>query len=161
MSSEETVIEAIVEGGNASGGPPIGPALGPTGVNVLQVVNKINEMTKDFEGLKIPVTIIARRSDKTFDVIVGSPPVSTLILKEAGIDKGAQTHVDFVGDIEFEQAVDVAKLKMDQFLDSSLKAAVKTVIGTCLSMGVSVDGKSPKEVQAEIDEGEYDDQLSE
>ncbi|MHA1143803.1 MAG: 50S ribosomal protein L11 [Candidatus Helarchaeota archaeon] len=157
--SEKVTIEALVEGGKASGGPPIGPALGPTGVNVLQVVNKVNEMTKDFEGLKIPVTIIANREDKSFEIIVGSPPVSALILKEAGVPKGAQNQKESVGDIEFEQLISIAKMKRDQFLDKSLKAATKTVLGTCYSMGITVDGKSPKDVQKEIDDGLHDDEL--
>lgn len=157
--SEEVTINAIVVGGNASGGPPIGPALGPTGVNVLQVVDKINEMTQEYEGLKIPVTIIARRSDKSFDVIVGHPPVSSLILKEAGIQKGASVQSEIVGEIEFEQAVEIAKSKMGELLDKTLKAAVKTVLGTCNQMGIICDGKSPREVQSEIDEGIYDDEL--
>ncbi|MHC1592430.1 MAG: 50S ribosomal protein L11 [Candidatus Helarchaeales archaeon] len=159
--SEKVTIEALVEGGKASGGPPIGPALGPTGVNVLQVVNKINELTKEFEGLKIPVKIIANRADKSFEVIVGKPPASALILKEAGISKGSNDQVQTVGNITLEQAISVAKAKMDQFLDKTLKAAVKTILGTCNSMGITVDGKSPKEVQKEIDDGLHDDKLIE
>ena len=159
--SEKVTIEALVEGGKASGGPPIGPALGPTGVNVLQVVNKINEETKDYEGLKVPITIIAYREDKSFEIIVGSPPVSALILKEAGISKGSNLQTENVGDITIEQVISIIGRKKDQLLDASLKAAVKTVLGTCVSMGITVDGKSPKDVQKEIDEGLYDDELKE
>jgi ribosomal protein L11 len=89
MSSQKVIVEAMVEGGKASGGPPIGPALGPTGVNIFQVVTKINEVTQPFSGLKVPVKIIVDPETKGFEVEVGTPPTSALILKEIGQDKGS------------------------------------------------------------------------
>jgi len=82
-----SMVEALVAGGKASAGPPLGPALGPLGVNVAQVVAKINEMTKDLNGMQVPVKVTVK-SRTEFEVEVGTPPTSALILKEAGIDKG-------------------------------------------------------------------------
>ena len=77
-------IEVLVEGGKASAGPPLGPALGPLGVNVMQVVNAINEKTKHFDGMKVPVKVIVDPKTKGFEIEVGTPPVTALILKELG-----------------------------------------------------------------------------
>ncbi|HDJ50955.1 MAG TPA: 50S ribosomal protein L11, partial [Thermoprotei archaeon] len=80
------VIEVLVEGGKATPGPPLGPALGPLGVNVAQVVKAINEATKEFEGMKVPVKVIVDVATRQFEIEVGLPPTSALILKELGIE---------------------------------------------------------------------------
>lgn len=82
-------LELLVDGGAATPGPPLGPALGPLGVNVVQVVGKINEKTKEFKGMKVPVKILIDTTSKEFTVEVGTPPASALIIKEAGIGKGS------------------------------------------------------------------------
>ena len=155
---DKVSIDALVEGGKASAGPPIGPALGPTGANLYQVVQKINELTKDFMGLKIPVKITVDKETKTFEVEIGSPPVSALILRELPeAEKGSsEANKDIVGDLEMPTIVTIAKSKMPNMLVKDLKAAVKTVLGTCVSMGVNVEGKHPKELFPEIDKGAYD-----
>ena len=160
--SEKVTIEALVEGGHASAGPPIGPALGPTGVNLYQVVQKINELSKDFAGMKIPVKIIVNTSTKEFDIELGIPPTSALILSEIeDVQKGSQEPgTNVVGDISLDTVIKIAKIKKDAILSISLKAAAKEIIGTCVSMGVTVDGKSPKDIQKDIDSGEYDSQLN-
>jgi large subunit ribosomal protein L11 len=156
----KATIRALIEGGKATPGPPIGPALGPLGVNVGQIVAKINEKTAAFEGMKVPVKIIIDKKTKQFDIEVGSPPVSALICKELGLEKGAKTAgTEVVGNLTFAQAVKLAKLKSEAMMAKDLKAAVKEVLGVCLSMGVTVDGKSAKEVQREIDEGIRDKEL--
>ena len=78
-------VEALVDGGRASAGPPLGPALGPKGVNIGQVIAKINEKTKAFEGMKVPVKVLIN-DDKTFDIKVGTPPMSALIKGELGVE---------------------------------------------------------------------------
>jgi len=155
---DKVSIDALVEGGKASAGPPIGPALGPTGANLYQVVQKINELTKDFMGLKIPVKITVDKETKTFEVEIGSPPVSALILKELPeVEKGSSEALkNIVGDLELQTIVAIAKSKQDSLLVKDLKSAVKTVLGTCVSMGVNVEGKHPKELFPEIDKGAYD-----
>ena len=150
------VVEVLVPGGKASPGPPLGPAIGPLGLNVKEVVDRINEATKDFDGLSVPVKIIVKE-DRTFEIEVGIPPTSALIKRELGIEKGSsKTGKEFVGDLTMEQVIKIAKMKRSETLSLSLKAAVKEVLGTCVSMGVTVEGKKPMEVQREIDEGKID-----
>ena len=150
-------IEALVEGGKASAGPPLGPALGPLGVNIMQIINSINEKTKQFDGMKVPVKVIVDPKTKNFEIEVGTPPASSLILKELGLEKGsgsAGTHK--VGNLTVDQAIKVAKMKYENLLGKELKQKTKEVIGTCVSIGITVEGKKPQEIQKEIDEGIYD-----
>jgi len=155
---EKKIIEALVAGGQATAGPPLGPALGPLGLNVMTVVNKINELTKDFSGMKVPVKIIVDVETKEFEVEVGTPTASALIIKELKIEKGSgDPGKEKVGNLSFEQVVKIAKMKRPELLAKDLKGAVKEILGSCVSMGVTVEGKDPKEVQKEIDEGKYDE----
>jgi len=156
----ETTIKVLIEGGKATPGPPIGPALGPLGINVGQVVSEINKKTAAFEGMKVPVSIIVDKKAKQFRIEVGSPPTAALIKKELGLEKGAKTAgQEVVGNLTFEQVVKIAKLKRSTMLAEDLRAAVNEVLGTCLSMGVTVDGMHPKEVQRQVREGKYDEKL--
>jgi len=157
MSEAKKIVEALVAGGQATAGPPLGPALGPLGVNVLVIVNKINEVTKDYAGMKVPVKIIVDTETKEFEVTVGTPTASALIVSELKIEKGSGSpKAQKVGDLSMEQVVRIAKLKQAELLSTNNKAAVKEILGTCVSMGVTVEGKDPREVQKEIDEGKHD-----
>jgi large subunit ribosomal protein L11 len=150
-------IEALVEGGKASAGPPLGPALGPLGVNIMDIINTINDKTKQFDGMKVPVKVIVDPKTKNFEIEVGTPPASSLIFKELGLEKGsgsAGTHK--IGNLTVDQAIKIAKMKQDNLLGKELKHKTKEVIGTCVSIGVTVEGKKPQEIQKAIDEGEYD-----
>ncbi|MFQ6095284.1 MAG: 50S ribosomal protein L11 [Candidatus Bathyarchaeia archaeon] len=159
---EKKVIEALVSGGQATAGPPLGPSLGPLGVNVLAVVNKINEITKGYSGMKVPVKIIVDVETKEFEVTVGVPTTSALIVKEAGIEKGSGVpNVEKVANLTLEQVIRIAQIKRSTLLAKNLKAAVKEALGSCVSMGVTVEEKDPREVQREIDEGKYDSIFSE
>ena len=152
-------IKAMVDGGKASAGPPIGPALAPTGVNIGDVVAKINEKTAGYTGMKVPVKIIIH-GDKSFDVEVGSPPMSALIKKEAGVAKAAgNPKTDVAGNITIEQAKKIAEMKIEDVNAFNIKAAVKEVVGTCDSMGIHVEGKRAKKVMGAIDNGNFDDKL--
>jgi large subunit ribosomal protein L11 len=156
------VIEVLVDGGKASAGPPLGPALGPMGVNVVKVVQLINEKTKGFDGMKVPVKVIIDVGTKEFDVTVGTPPTSALVLKEVRAEKGSGTpNIAKIGSINIDAAVRVAKMKQDDLSGKDLKRRVKEVLGTCVSMGVNVDGKDPRVVQKAIDAGEYDAKIKE
>ncbi|MGC8817050.1 MAG: 50S ribosomal protein L11 [Candidatus Hadarchaeum sp.] len=156
----ESRVKVMVEGGKANPGPPLGPALGPLGVNVAQVVAKINEATSSFAGMKVPVTVVVKKKTKEFSIEVGSPPTAALIKKELGLEKGAKTAgKEVVGNLTLAQVVKIAKLKSGASLAKTLKSAVKEVLGTCVSLGVTVDGKNPKEVQKEIDEGKHEEEL--
>lgn len=153
-------VDLIVAGGEATAGPPLGPALGPLGINIMAVVNKINELTKDYSGMKVPVKISVNPEDKTFDVTVGTPTASALLVAELKVEKGSGTPNSVkIGDLTVEQIVRIAKIKRPEMLANSLKAATKEVMGTCISMGATIDGRDPREVQKEVDNGTYDDIL--
>ena len=155
---EKKVVELLVSGGQATAGPPLGPALGPLGVNTMAVVTKINELTKDYAGMKVPVKVAVDVENKTFEVTVGTPTASALIVSELKIEKGSATpNTQKVGDLTLEQVVRIAKVKRPQLLASTLKGATKEMLGTCVSMGVTVEGKDPRDVQKEIDEGNYEE----
>ncbi len=157
---EKKVIEALVNGGQATAGPPLGPALGPLGVNVLAVANKINELTKSYSGMKVPVKIAVDTETKEFEVSVGVPTTSALIVSELGVEKGSGTpKTQKIGNLSLEQIVKIAKIKQTSLLAKNLKKAVKEVLGSCVTMGVLVEEKDPREVQKEIDEGKYNEIL--
>jgi len=154
------VVEVLVPGGKATAGPPLGPALGPLGINVKAVVDEINKKTGTFNGMQVPVKVEVD-DKKNFTVTVGVPPTSALIKKEVGIEKGSsEPNVKVVGNLPFEAAVRIAKMKQDGMLSYELRTAVKEVIGTCVSMGITIDDKKPKEVIAAINEGKYDSALA-
>ena len=153
-------ISALVDGGEASAGPPLGPSLGPLGVDIGAVVKAINEKTKDFKGMKVPVKVLVDSETKEFEVEVGSPPMSALIKKELGIEKGSSSPgEEAAGDLSMEKALKLARMKKEDLLASDLKAAVKEVLGTCNSMGITVEGKPAKAVQQEIESGTFDELL--
>jgi len=152
-----TDISVLVEGGKASAGAPLGPALGPSGVNIGQVVQQINEKTKEYSGMKVPVTVKVDSANKTFEIIVGSPPVSALIKKEINIQKGADNpKTNLVGNLTLEQVKKIAKMKIENLSSSSVKASSREIIGVANSMGVTIEGKPAKEFQKEIAEGKHD-----
>ena len=158
--AEAQKVSSLVTGGKASAGPPLGPALGPMGVNIMEVIKAINEKTKDFEGMKVPVTVTVFPDTKKWEVEVGIPSAAALVLKEAGIQKGSGTSgTDWVGDIGIESIVKVAKTKLELSYASSLKSVAKEIIGTCLCLGIKIEGKSPKEITAEISQGKWDEKL--
>lgn len=151
-------IEVLVDGGKASAGPPLGPALGPLGVNVMKVVQAINEKTKDFAGMKVPVKLTVDPKTKDFEVTVGTPPTSALLISELGIEKGSgDMKNNKVADLTIPQAIKIARMKQDALLGATLKKKVKEVLGTCVSMGITVDGADPRIAQKAIDAGQYDD----
>ena len=150
-------VKALVEGGKASAGPPLGPALGPLGVNIMQIINTINDKTKQFEGMKVPVKVIVDPATKNFEIEVGTPPAGSLILHELGLEKGSGAPSSHkIGNLTIDQAIKVANMKFNNLLGTDLKQKTKEVIGTCVSLGVTVEGKKPREIQQAIDAGEYD-----
>ena len=157
---EKKIVEALVNGGQATAGPPLGPALGPLGVNVLAIVTKINEITQGYSGMKVPVKISVDTDNKEFEVTVGTPTTSALLVSELGVTKGSGTpNTEKIGNLSIDQVIRIAKVKADDVLGRDLKAAVKEVLGTGVSMGVTIEGKDPRVVQQEIDDGKYDSVL--
>ncbi len=151
------MVEALVPGGKASAGPPLGPALGPLGVNVAQVVAKINEQTKDLNGMQVPVKVIVK-SRTEFEIEVGTPPTSALIIKEMGLEKGSGDNT-VVGNLTMEQVLKIANIKRKGLLSKTMKHAASEVIGTAGSMGATIEGVSSKEAQLAVSSGKYDEIL--
>ena len=156
MGNKQT-ISSLVTGGEASAGPPLGPAMGPMGVNIMQVIEAINEKTKEFKGMKIPVTVSVDSDTKEWEIEVGIPSASALLLTEAGIQKGSSTSgTEWAGDITADSIVKVANVKLETSYASSLKSVAKQIVGTCVSLGIKIEGKTPKEFTAEINDGKWD-----
>jgi len=146
-----SVVESLVPGGKANPGPPLGPALGPLGVNIKDVIEKINEKTKDYNGMQVPVKVIVN-DDKSVEIEVGTPPTSALILKELNIEKGSgESGTVVVGNLVIAQVAKIARMKKDDILSYSLKAAIKEVMGTCVPMGVTIE---------DLDQGKFDESLA-
>jgi large subunit ribosomal protein L11 len=155
---DKKIVELLVSGGQATAGPPLGPALGPLGVNTMAVVNRINELTRDYAGMKVPVKVAVDVENKEFEVNVGTPTASALVVSELKIEKGSGTpNTAKVGNLSMDQLVRIAKIKRAELLAPTLKGAAKEMLGTCVSIGVTVEGKDPREVQREIDEGKYEE----
>ncbi|MBL8503335.1 MAG: 50S ribosomal protein L11 [Rhodocyclaceae bacterium] len=134
-------IKLQVPAGKANPSPPIGPALGQRGLNIMEFCKAFNAQTQGVEpGLPIPVVITAF-ADKSFTFVMKTPPASVLIKKAAKIDKGsAKPHTDKVGKLTRSQVEEIAKAKMKDLTAADLEAAVRTVAGSARSMGVTVEG---------------------
>jgi large subunit ribosomal protein L11 len=134
-------IKLQVPAGKANPSPPIGPALGQRGLNIMEFCKAFNAQTQGVEaGLPIPVVITAY-ADKSFTFIMKTPPASVLIKKAAKIEKGSpRPHQDKVGKLTRQQAEDIAKLKTPDLTASDLEAAVRTIAGSARSMGIVVEG---------------------
>ena len=157
--AKETV-EALIEGGKATAAPPLGPALGPMGVNIGQVVAKINEITKEFKGMQVPVKVIIDKDTKEFEIEVGTPPASALIKKEAQVEKGAANPLqEKVADLLIEQVIKIAKMKEGALLGKDLKSRIKEIIGTCQSMGIMVEGVPAHEAIGLVNQGKFDEEI--
>lgn len=158
---DKKVVELLVSGGQVTAGPPLGPALGPLGLNVMAVVNKINELTRDYSGMKVPVKVAVDVETKEFEVSIGTPTTSALVVSELKLEKGSGTpSTQKVGNLNMEQLLRIAKIKRQELLAKTLKAAAKEVLGSCVSMGVTVEDEDPREIQRDIDEGKYDEIFS-
>ncbi len=162
-------IKALVEGGKAKPAPPLGPALAQAKVNVNEVISEINKKTKDFKGIQVPVEIQIDPETKKFEIKVGTPPVSSLVKKELKVEKLAKAPFniyekedikeEFKESLNFEQVVKIAKAKLNDLKVDDLKKAVKQVIGSCVSLGVYIEGKKPKEIMKEVEEGKWDERI--
>jgi large subunit ribosomal protein L11 len=154
------IIKILAEGGKMAPGPALSQKLGPAGVNMGQVIAKVNEATKDFAGLKVPVEIDVNTSTRTFEVKIFSPPVSELIKKELGITVGSGKQNKLkAGNASIEQIISVAKTKLPNMLANDLKSAVLSVAGTAISLGLLIENKPAKEIVLEIQEGKYDKEI--
>ncbi len=155
-----TTVQALVPGGGAKAGPPLGPQLGPLGVNIGRVVSEINKKTSIFDGMNVPVKIIVDTTTKDFEISIGTPPASGLIKKEANLEKGSgKAKHEMVANLLIEQIIKIAKMKETVTLGISLKEKIKEIVGTCQSMGIFVEGKPAKEIIKDIDMGVFDEEI--
>jgi large subunit ribosomal protein L11 len=201
-------VEALIDGGKATPAPPLGPTLSVFKVNIGKIIQDINEKTKHYNGMKVPVKIMIDDETKNYTIEIGTPPTSSLIRKELGLEKiGSQKKEEeapkeeavataektkeevekskseektetpakevkaepapvvkkereIVGNLTFDQIIKITKMKKDNLLSKNTKKAVKEIVASCVSMPITVEGKNPKEVIKEIDEGIYDDKLN-
>lgn len=153
-------VETMVEGGKATAAPPLGPALGPTGVNIGQVVAEINKKTAEMKGMQVPVKVTINPATKEFSIEIGTPPAAALIKREAGVEKGASNPLtEKVADVLIEQIIKIAKMKEGSLLGKSLKSRVKEIVGTCQSMGILVEGMPARDALHAIDAGKFDAEI--
>ena len=162
------ILDVLIDGGKATPAPPLGPSLAMTGLDIEKVVEKINEKTRDFSGMKVPVKITYDTIAKDFSIKVGTPPTSNLLKKEINLEKakypepeeGKPVDKTPIANITMDQIIKVAKVKEDVLLGKGLKNTVKEVLGAVVSMqGVIVEEKSPKEILREIEEGQWDNKF--
>jgi large subunit ribosomal protein L11 len=138
-------VSVLVEGGKAAAGATLGSALGPLGVNVGQVVAKINEETKQFAGMRVPVIIRVDPNTRAFTLVVGRPPVAALLLKEAQKEKGSgKPKTETIGDVSLAAVRRIAEAKGDDLHGRTKEEQANQVIGTCVSLGLTVDGQDPR-----------------
>jgi len=201
----QKTVNALVDGGKATPAPPLGPSLAVFKVNIGKVIQDINEKTKDYDGMKVPVRIIIDDVTKDYKIEVGTPPVSSLIRKELGLKKIAPEKKEeeptevkpeeekkvevkevkkfekkaepeviveeipkeekpkeriMVGNLTIDQCIKITKMKRESLLSKDMKKAVKEIVASCVSMPITVEGKNPKEILKEIDEGKYDSKIS-
>jgi large subunit ribosomal protein L11 len=201
-------VEALIDGGKATPAPPLGPTLAQFKVNIGKIIQELNEKTKEYDGMKVPVKIIVDDETKEYTFAIGTPPVSSLIRKELGLkiigeekkeiaeapaetppteevkeeakggeekpvaegtteETAAAAPVEvkkvrvIVGDLTIDQCIKIMKMKRDTLLAKNIRKALKEIVGSVVSMPLTVEGKNPKEVLKDIDEGKYDDKLKE
>jgi len=153
-------IKILADGGAMKPGPALSQKLGPAGIPINSVIAKINEATADFSGMKVPIELEVNVKTKTFEVKVFSPPVSELLKKEVGVPKGSGIQSKlYAGNASIEQIIKVAKTKQQNLLCNDLKTSVKTVIGSCVSLGILVENKLAKDVEKEVEAGKYDKEI--
>ncbi|MBM9589168.1 50S ribosomal protein L11 [Leptospira sp. 201903075] len=141
MAAKKVVkqIKLQVEAGKANPAPPVGPALGQAGLNIMEFCKQFNERSKTQMGLKLPV-VITVYSDRSFTFVTKSPPAALLVLKALGLQGGSATpHTVKVGTIKRAQLEEIAKTKMEDLNANDMDAAINIIAGTCRSMGVNVE----------------------
>jgi len=145
------IIKILAEGGEMKPGPALSQKLGPAGINIAEVIKKVNQ----------PVELNINPSTKEVEVQVFSPPVSELLKKELEIEKasGLQNKIK-VANASIEQIISVAKIKTPNLLCKDLKSSVKTIVGSCVSLGILIENKLATEIEREIQEGKYDKEIN-
>lgn len=154
-------IKLLIDGGDMKPGPAIAQQLGPIGINIGQVISKVNEATKEFKGMKVPVKLDINEKTKNFTVETSSPPTSELIKKELNLEKGTSNHITTkVGNASIEDIIKITKIKYSNMLEKDFKTAVKSILGTCASVGILVENQNPNELIHKIDTGKFEEEIN-
>jgi large subunit ribosomal protein L11 len=155
------IIKLLIDGGDMKPGPSIAQQLGPMGINIGKVISSVNSSTKEFNGMKVPVELIIDKKTKDFEVKVFSPPTSELLKKELKLEKGSHDHKNLiVGNASIEDVIKITKIKYSNMLEKNFKNAVKSILGTCASVGVLVENKNPNELVLDVVAGKYDKEIN-
>lgn len=156
------IINLLIDGGDMKPGPAVAQQLGPMGINMGKVISDVNSATKEFKGMKVPVELDIDEKTKEFTINTKSPPTSELLKNELKLEKGTNDHkVIKVGNASIEDIIKVAKIKFPGMLEKDLKNAVKSVLGTCASVGLLVENTAANELIGSVDEGKFDKQINE
>jgi len=159
MSSE--TIDLMIEGGKAVASPAVSQKLGPMKINIQQVLQDINKKTASFKGMQVPVKLAVDKKTKEYTIEIGTPPTSELIKKELSLGKGSGTpDKQKIANISIEQCIKIAKMKIDSMFTDNLKSALKSVTGSCNSLGVLIEGKNSNQIRIDIDSGVYDNEIN-
>lgn len=151
-------IKLLVDGGSMKPGPAVAQQLGPMGINIGKVISDINEATKDFSGMQVPVNLDVDAKTKSFKIKVLSPPVSALIKKEAGTESGSGSRKKMqCGNLAIEQLISVTKQKYPNMLAKDFRGAFLSVLGSAMALGVLIESKDPKEIIEQVKEGKFDE----
>jgi large subunit ribosomal protein L11 len=151
------IMKLLVDGGAMKPGPAVAQKLGPAGINMGKLISDINASTKEFTGIKVPVSVDVNTKTKTYKIEVSTPSVAEMLKKEFGLEKGSgQPHKIKMSNAAIEQIIKIAKMKESGMLSKTFKSTLKTVLGSCVSLGIIVESKDPRIVSAEIDKGVYD-----
>jgi len=156
------IIKLLIDGGNMTPGPAIAQQLGPMGINMGKVISDVNSATKEFSGMKVPVELNVNEKTKDFTVKTSSPPTSELLKNELKLEKGTTDHKnDKVGNAAIEDIIKIAKIKYPNMLEKDFKTAIKSILGTCASIGIFVENKEPNELIEKVTEGKFDKEIDE
>jgi large subunit ribosomal protein L11 len=155
------IIKLLIDGGDMKPGPSIAQQLGPKGINMGKVITEVNLATKHFKGIKVPVELDVNEKTKDFVVRVSSPPTSELLKKELSLEKGTSGHnKDILANASIEDIIKVTQVKHPGMLEKTFKSAVKSVLGTCASIGILVESKDPNELISDVNQGVYDKEIN-
>ena len=154
------IIKLLIDGGDMKPGPAVAQQLGPMGINMGKVISDINEATKEFKGMKVPVELDINEKTKDFTVKTFSPPTSELLKKELNLEKGSGEHRKTkVGNASIEEIIKITKIKFPDMLQKEFKSAVKSVLGTCASIGIFVENEEPNEIVQKIGTGKFEEEI--
>ena len=155
------IIKLLIDGGDMKPGPAVAQKLGPMGINMGKVISEVNDATGEFKGMKVPVELDINEKTKEFTVHTSSPPTSELLKKELKLEKGSSDHKNLkMGNASIEDMIKIAKIKYPNMLEKNFKNAVKSILGTCASVGILVENQEPNELIIEVESGKYDAEIN-